>query len=205
MTVQINTIKNQIDHLINLGFPELLKLSDQEYANTFRMIGDPTFPGYKNRFDFPVVVDPRLPVAELIAKAGINNYLKYNEIAHLSGGLPGPYIFFTHDSKRYASHSAASAVSKFAPDEVGCTLQELIFFYLYEPRFFEGISMDAILTNFRQDDYHPCIVRVTDRAEIGAHWHNDVSAGMNILSKGDCLYKFGLDGGNCFNKKNTVE
>ncbi|MFA6403253.1 MAG: hypothetical protein WCX31_16765 [Salinivirgaceae bacterium] len=183
-------IQNQITHLIKLGLPELLKLSDQEYANTFRMIGDPTFPEYKNRFDIPVVVDTRLPIPELIAKAKIDNYLKYNEITHLSGERSEPYIFFTHDSKRYATHSAALAISKFAPDEVGCTLQELIFFCLYEPLMFEGISMDAILTNFRQEDYHPCIVKVSDKAEIGAHWHNDVSAGMNILSKGKSLYKF---------------
>jgi len=192
-TFQKDSIQNQINLLIELGFPELLKLSSREYLNSFSITGESIFPEYMNRFDFPVVVDPRIPIPELISKAGINNYLKFTEITHLSGELTEPYIFYTHDSKRYASHSAATAISTFEPDEVGCTLQELIFFYLYYPHLFEGIAMDAIITDFRQaDHYHPCILKVTEKAEIGAHWHNDLTAGINILSKGKRQYRFGL-------------
>jgi hypothetical protein len=193
MSMQTNIIKNQINRLVELGFPELLKLSVSEYLNSFTIIGEPLFPEYVNRFDFPVVVDPRVSFAELILKAEIDNYLKIADITHLSGDLPTPYIFYTHDSNRYSSHTAATAISVFDSDEEGCTLQELIFFYLYYPHLFEGIAIDAILTDFRPTDhYHPCLLKVTEKAEIGAHWQNDLTAGINILSKGKRLYKFAL-------------
>jgi hypothetical protein len=192
--MQKDIIQNQINLLIELGFPELLKLSVAEYLNAFAIKDESIFPEYSNRFDFPVVVDPRIPFIELVSKAGIDNYLKISDITHLSGELSKPYIFYTHDSTRYSSHTAATAISAFKPDEEGCTLQELIFFYLYYPHLFENIAIDAILTDFRQaDHYHPCILKVTEKAGIGAHWHYDLTAGMNIQSKGKRFYQFALD------------
>lgn len=73
--IQQDIIHNQINHLIELGYPKLLKLTIQEYLNSFSQIGEPTFFEYKNRFDLPVVVDPRVPFIELISKVNINNNL----------------------------------------------------------------------------------------------------------------------------------
>lgn len=189
---QQEIIQNQINRLVGLDFPKLFTLSTQEYLNSFSIIGDPAFPEYKNRFDFPVVVDPRIPFEELVSRTGIDNYLNINDLTHISGDLSRPYIYYTHDSKRYSSHTAATAIKNFEQEEEGCTLQELIYFYLHFPLLFEGMAIDAILTNFRQADYHPCILKVTEKTEIGAHWHHDLTAGMNILSKGKRLFKFNL-------------
>ncbi|NOU46192.1 MAG: hypothetical protein HOO86_03930 [Bacteroidales bacterium] len=186
------TIQNQINRLINLGFPKLLNVTDQEYLNSFSIVGEPSFDEYKNLFDIPVIVDPRIPFEKLISTVGIDNYLNISDIKHFSTDMFRPYIFYTHDSKRYASHTAATAIHEFEPDEEGCTLQELIFFYLHFPHLFEGIAMDAILTDFRQADYHPCLLKVTEKTEIGAHWHHDLTAGINILSKGKRLFMFNL-------------
>jgi len=180
-------ILGQIQFLIELGFPKLLNLSDEEYLNSFRYKGNRIPPNCESRFELPVIVDPRIPITELISKAGLANYSKLEELINVSSSYEKPYLFFTHDSKKYSTHTAASAISMFAVDEAGCTLEELIYFYLFYPDKFEGIAIDAILTNFR-GDYHPCILKVTSKGEIGAHWHNDLTVGINIISKWKSLF-----------------
>lgn len=177
----------QIQFLIELGFPKLLNLSGEEYLNSFRYKGKKIPSDYESKFELPVVVDPRIPITELISKAGLENYLKLEELTNVSHGSVKPYLFFTHHSKKYSSHTAAMAINEFAEDEEGCTLEELIYFYLFYPDQFEGIAIDAILTNFR-GDYHPCIIKVKTTGEIGAHWHNDLTGGINIISKGKILF-----------------
>ncbi len=125
----------------------------------------------------------------MIIQAKVENYLKLDELTNVSTGVTKPYIFFTHDSKKYSSHTAAKAIAEFAEDEEGCTLEELLYFYLFYPDQFEGIAIDAILTTFR-GEYHPCILKVTTKAEIGAHWHNDLTPRMNIMSKSKYLISF---------------
>ncbi|MFA6979104.1 MAG: hypothetical protein WC209_07235 [Ignavibacteriaceae bacterium] len=181
-------ILGQIQFLIELGFPKLLNLSIEDYLNSFQYKGNRIPPNCERRFDLPVIVDPRIPTAELILKAGLANYLKLEELTNVSNSYAKPYLFFTHDSKKYSSHTAASAITTFVEDEAGCTLEELIYFYLFYSDKFEGIAIDAILTNFR-GDYHPCLIKVTEKGEIGAHWHNDLTVGINIISKGKSIIK----------------
>lgn len=188
--MQKDIIQNQVNYLIELGFPELLKLSVPEYLNSFSIIGESMSPDYQNRFDFPVVVDPRISFVEFILKTDISNFLKPEEISDFSNNFSTPYVYFTHDSKKYSSETAATATAKFDADEEGCTLQELLFFNLFYPHLFEGIAMDAIKSTFRQTDYHPCLLKVKEKTDIGAHWHNDLTAGINILSKGKRLFQF---------------
>lgn len=180
------TIHKQVKILIKLGFPKLLNLSDEEYLNSFKFDDLKTSLSDIDRFGFPVLVDPRICIEELLLKAKVENYLKLEELKNVSSGSIRPYIFFTHDSKKYSTHTAETAITEFAEDQEGCTLEELIFYYLFYPDQFEGIAIDAILTNFR-GEYHPCILKVTTKAEIGAHWHNDLTVGINILSKGKLL------------------
>ena len=180
-------ISKQIDVLFRLGFHKLLNLSEVEYLHSFRFNNlIPLHDG--KRFDLPVIADPRIPTEQLISKAGLENYLKPEDLTNISGENKEPYLFFTHNSKRYSTHTAAMAISEFDEDEIGCTLVELVYFYLFYPDKFEGIAIDAVLTNFR-GDYHPCIIKVKTQGEIGAHWHNDLTNGINILSKGKSLFK----------------
>ena len=189
--MQHNTIRDQIWLLVGIGVPELLHLSPQQYMETLSYDAEPTCPEYRNRFDLPVMVDTRLPFSDLLSKAGIINYLDLDAISHISNSHLGPYVYCTHDSRKYSSHTAATAIAAFTPDEEGCTLQELAFFYLFYPQLFEGLAIDAIQTHFR-DSYHPCIVKVTAKAEIGAHWHDDLTSGIHILSKGKRLFSFNI-------------
>lgn len=185
-------VQHQIQRFIHIGFPKLLNLTDEEYVHPFQLNGYSAFPAYNDRFELPVLVDPRISVTDAMTKAGISNFLKPEELRHVASDATEPYIFFTHDARKYSAHSAATAISEFAEDEEGCTLQELAFFYLHYPSVFEGIAVDAIQTLYLKD-YHPCLVKVTANAELGAHWHNDHTKGIHILSKGKHLYTFNAD------------
>lgn len=183
------TIETQIQLLINLGFHKTLDLSETEYRNSFIMKRTGVPLSYNERFNMQVLVDPRIPITTLTEKARLNNYLKFEELKNISVELEKPYLFRTHDSKRYSSHTAVTASNQFDENEVGCTLQGLIYFYLFYPEVFNGIAIDAIATDFRKE-YHPCIIKVTSHGEIGAHWFNDLTHGINILSKMKDLITF---------------
>ena len=90
---------------------------------------------------------------------------------------------WTHDSHRYYGLCPNDAQARFGPDEVGCTLLELVAFFCQFPLAFSGIAMDALLSRFR-GEYHPSLIGVTSRPEIASHWYKDVTPGMNTLSKG---------------------
>lgn len=130
-----------------------------------------------------MLVDAPVPIEQLLLKTGIKSFLDLTVVENASGDSKTAYLMWTHDSHRYYGLCSNDAQNKFVPNEVGCTLLELVAFYCHVPLAFSGIAMDALLSRFR-GEYHPSLIGVTSRPEIAPHWFKDVTPGMNTSSKG---------------------
>jgi len=181
--IELAPLAEQVKKYVGLGAHDLLGLSADAYAAGLLTVTVKVPEGYPSRFAIPVLVDARLPIEPLLLKAGITSFLDLAAVDNAVGDSKTAYLMWTHDSHRYYGLCPIDAQSKFVPDEVGCTLLELVAFFCQFPRAFSGIAMDALLSRFR-GEYHPSLIGVTSRPEIASHWYKDVTPGMNTLSKG---------------------
>jgi hypothetical protein len=188
--IELVPLAEQVKKYVRLGAHDLLGLSADTYAAGLLKAAVQIPEGYSTRFVIPVLVDARLPIDPLLQKAGIKSFLDLAKVDNAVGDSKTAYLMWTHDSHRYYGLCPSDAQKKFVPDEVGCTLLELVAFFCQFPLAFSGIAMDALLSRFR-GEYHPSLIGVTSRPEIASHWYKDVTPGMNTLSKGKTVQALG--------------
>lgn len=89
---------------------------------------------FKDRFDVPVLVDPRLPVDSLCKKVGIDYGLSdFSEWPEDPGRYqtPGePYWTWTHNGLIYRGLSVGESRTGLAADERGATVYDGVAFYV---------------------------------------------------------------------------
>ena len=133
-------VARQVDRLVNLGYPTMLDLTEAEYrAQLVLPAGTERPEEYRDRFPYPLVVDPRVTLEQLTTTVQAGRYNPmfdssvefYDDLKSRAEKDPeDPYLAWVHLGKRYRSDSLFSAQEKFSENEVGSNLIEGIALYL---------------------------------------------------------------------------
>jgi len=176
---------NQAQKLANL-FAKELKLNPQEY-----IAGLPKFSPqpetFRGRFDIPVIVETRIPLARMLKLADIDCYFDSNEVKDWSKGNfktpEKPYVAWVHDGARNRGRSVEKVRKSLAPDERGGTVFEGITLYLREPKILESHFLD--LPGSQVGSAHAPSLRLwVGRLGLGCSWVGGAPPGCASVSCG---------------------
>ncbi|NOU20139.1 MAG: hypothetical protein HOO91_21490 [Bacteroidales bacterium] len=175
-------LDEQIKNCLNLGFHKHLGLSEQEYKDSFRTKAIQPVE-YKGIFDYPVLVETRIPVKDLLMLSKIGDFINVGNIKHQTDENKTPYIFWTHDLMRYKGNTISETQSKCLDFEIGCSIIEVVSFAIQYPHLCKGKAIDSPITIFKGDYFASLIVH-QEKTELASHWINDRTEGFYSLTRG---------------------
>ena len=154
---------------------------------------------YRNRFDTPVVVDPRVDSRTLLAllpRVKIEAPIDISKIANLRGVSGRNYLIWTNNGRMRHYFSVGEATGRFSKDEIGNTLSEVIAIFLQHPEYFEGSGIIAAGSRY-EDTLTPFISKLNGSVNIGVISKRDqIPPGWGVSSRGKEIIKFKSVSGN---------
>ncbi len=152
---------------------------------------------YRNRFDTPVVVDPRVDSRTLLAllpRVKIEAPIDISKIANLRGVSGRNYLIWTNNGRMRHYFSVGEATGRFSKDQIGSTLSEVIAIFLQHPEYFEGRGIIAAGSRYEDGNRNiltPFVSNLNDSVNIGAIAEYDpIRPGWGVSSRGKEIIKF---------------
>ncbi|MDP2038072.1 MAG: hypothetical protein Q8L04_11865 [Ignavibacteria bacterium] len=141
------TVESQIKNYISYGFHKYLGMTETEYMNSVSVnVIQPE--KYHGIFDYPVIVETRIPIEEQLKLLKIGDYINATNLTHLTEEINSPYVAWTHDLSLHDGKTISETHSSYLEIETGSTAIEVIAFAVHYPSLCKGKGIDAPSTIF---------------------------------------------------------
>jgi hypothetical protein len=140
----------QVGIFIKLGFHKELGLKEREYRDSLPMFTHQP-EEFRGKFDYPVLVETRIPLERQCALAGISQQLSEWSTNHLEfcdwsvGGYltpSEPYVTWMHDGSRNLKLTVREVRKRLVANERGATVLEGVSLFLAHPHIWQYHHVD---------------------------------------------------------------
>lgn len=187
--------QRQVRRFIVLDFHEALGSTEADYrASLPRFTSQPE--AFRGRFDLPLLVETRIPVAEQARRAGLAYNLEDLNVRDWEEDPQGyktpetPYKTWAQDGKKNLRRPVREVRKTLEPDERGGTELDGVAFYIAYPEVFEdhfidmpGSSVESVLAPFLRVWFNEPKLR-SHRIDASGSKFGSLTCGRELMKAG---------------------